>query len=180
MTEKEASKIINSVSEKPIELSLFLYELASASQRLSESYLKKLFYSYIDHTYPTVKANAYFGLLFAIQDDKKLLKEKAIYEVRNSEDYDVVSSCIQGLGACYQSSLDRELLELFYNIYLHNEDDNIKVTAFISMNKILGLSSAQILAKNNYNIIITLDDLSESLFDVEIIRIKNIISPDCS
>jgi hypothetical protein len=86
-------------------------------------------------------------------------------------------TCISGLAQAYMGTDDRELLSVFYSLFVNEEEESeIRLECFVGMMILHGLNSAQIVNKNRNRIIMSFEDLHVVEFEKELSEIGRIVS----
>ena len=119
---------------------------------------------------------AIYALLFGLKIKKEIYLEMALLEIENSNsDFDLKLTCLSSVSQAYFASKNEHLLKVLYSVFTdENEDENIRTESFLSMLKVIGINSADIV-KRNQGIIVLFDDINLGEFSDEINKIELLI-----
>ena len=109
------------------------------------------------------------------KDKYKVIALQWAKDVDNSEELRL--SCMAGLSQAYAGSKDPQLLSFFFDVFTElNEDEDLRAEGFAGMMKILGLSTIEIMQKNQNRLVIAFDDIDIENFGYEMDIVKKLKS----
>ena len=174
---ENVKKDLKSLEGNETKLYSYLYDLIYNETIKDLSFLEKLYSSYLDDERTEIKRIAIYSLLFAL----KLRKEKYLdFAIENlidaNNDFQLRLTCVSGVTQAYLNTQNKRLTTELYNIYKSfDEDEDIKTESFVGILKVLGLTSKDIIEKNN-KMIIGFQDINLENFSEEVMLIEEISS----
>lgn len=170
-------KELNDVRNHNTKLYSYLYNLIYQEWSNDNKFLEKIYNSFLDDERSEIKRISIYSLLFGLKIQNDKYREFAIkYSREVNASADLRQMCILGLSEAYGESKDVQILSCFYNIYRNSKDDeDIRGACFTSLMRIMGMTSVEILRKNNDILIFSSDDVNSELFSDQIAEIEKLI-----
>lgn len=171
-------KEIKKIQEDGTKLYSYLYDLAYKAEVDDLRFLENVFNSFLSDERSEIKRVSIYGLLFALKIRNIRYKRTALqYLEDDTNDFSLRLMCVSGLAEAYMGTEDLYLVKLFYFMFNKaDEDDDIRTECFVGLMKLLGLSSVEMMRKNQNRVIISFNDINMTDFLQEINKIEQLVS----
>lgn len=174
--EKLVREEISHIENNTAKLYSYLYNLYYTGRIKDISVIEKVLASHLDDRRSAIRRVAIYGLLFGLKIRHEKYRSVALRFINDPDsDFDLRMFSLSGLSQAYMGTSDVALLKLFYSLYSHDEDTDIRATCFGGMLRILGLSTVEI-TRINGSVIVTEKDIQTEVFASRLNEIRGIIS----
>jgi hypothetical protein len=170
---KKITEVLNDVKSISDESDLYHYLVQLAKQDPDNPYYTPVFEQFLADKRSEIKKAAIFSLLFCYRLREARFIDFAVKIVLDDrEEDDLRGISMASLGQALFGSKDKNVLKILYSIFGGAKNDYLRKQSFVSMLRIIGLSSRETLLKK-------IDDqVSENalmLYKAELSQIKKII-----
>jgi len=171
-------KNIETIRDHQVKLYSYLYDLVDKPLSVDEKFLENIYSDFLNDNRSEIKRISIYALLFFLKIKKDEYKEIALKWAQNADNReDLRLFCMAGLIQAYAGSKDPQLLSFFFDIFTElNEDEDLRAEGFVGMMKILGLSTVEIMQKNQNRLVIAFDDIDIENFGYEMDIVKKLKS----
>lgn len=174
----EIKKELERIKNDETKLYSYLYDLVYMEISKNTRFLESIYSSFLKDNRIEIRRIAIYCLLFGLKIRNPEYREFALLNLKDKEiDFDMRLFCASGLAAAYMGTDDKELLFTLNSIFNDpEEDEDLAAKCFEGMMQILGMSSVEIVRRNQNKIIFTLKDLHLHEFEEELSKVKEILS----
>lgn len=160
---------IEALKSHQVKLYSYLYDLVDKPLSVDSRFLENIYSGFLDDNRSEIRKISIYALLFFLKIKKDKYKLLALQWAKNTNnDEELRLCCMAGLSQAYIGSKEPQLLSFFSNVFTNpNEDDNLRTEGFTGMMKVLGLTSIEIMQKNQNNLVISFDDIDVENFSSE-------------
>lgn len=175
-TEQEALKQIEENKQNSSKLYSYLYDLFYEGKIKNIKFLEGIYASFLNDDRSSIRQISIYALLFGLQIRNNIYKQKAVEFIRDlRSDFDLRLFSLSGLSQAYMGTCDVELLNIFYSLFMNEqEDSDIRATCFTGMMRLVGMSTPEI-TRNNGSLIISHDDIRIDNFSRQLKEIREMI-----
>lgn len=171
-------KNIELIKHHQVKLYSYLYDLVDKPLSVDSEFLENIYCGFLNDDRSEIKRISIYALLFFLKikkDKYKLVALQWAQDVEKSEELRLFS--MAGLSQAYMGSKDPQLLSFFFDVFTEvNEYEDLRASGFEGMMKVLGLSTIDIMQKNQNKLIIAVDDVEIGNFRNEIDTINKLRS----